>query len=76
MNSGAIAGIAVGAFVFSAALVMLVLWMIRRRRKSRMAPSAAYLAEYGATGPPPEFERGSKYIPEDQMNLKEPVSIE
>ncbi|KAF8921096.1 hypothetical protein CPB85DRAFT_304301 [Mucidula mucida] len=73
LNSGAIAGIAVGAFVFSAALVMLVLWMIRRRRKSRMAPSAAYLAEYGATGPPPEFERGSKYIPEDQMNLKEPM---
>ncbi|KAF9454633.1 hypothetical protein P691DRAFT_806800 [Macrolepiota fuliginosa MF-IS2] len=56
LNVGAIAGGTVGGFVVLVLIGSLVFcWFVRRRRQ-RVAPSAAYKAVYG-TDPPPMFQR-------------------
>lgn len=74
-NSGTIAGIVVGVFVFLAVIGLSLLWFLRRRRQARIAPSTAYLAEIGRHRKgPPECQR-KRLIAEDQDYLAEPVSV-
>jgi len=51
-HKGAIAGGVVGSLIFLVALGALLLWWFKRRRQSRTAPSAAYIAAYGTARPP------------------------
>ncbi|EKM82553.1 hypothetical protein AGABI1DRAFT_125016 [Agaricus bisporus var. burnettii JB137-S8] len=55
-NVGAIAGGTVGGFVVLASLGLIVFLWLSRRRRHRIAPSAAYRAAYGST-PPPIYPR-------------------
>lgn len=51
-NAGAIAGGVIGGLLFFAIMCGLAYWLImRRRRRSHMAPSAAYMAAYGSNRP-------------------------
>ncbi|KAH9483971.1 hypothetical protein JR316_0003449 [Psilocybe cubensis] len=51
-NAGAIAGGIIGGLLFLVIVCSLVYWLImRRRRRSRIAPSTAYLATYGSKRP-------------------------
>ncbi|KDR81757.1 hypothetical protein GALMADRAFT_239947 [Galerina marginata CBS 339.88] len=51
-NRGAVIGGATVGLILFIALVGLLAWWIARRRRSRMAPSAAYMAQYGTSRPP------------------------
>ncbi|KAF8163450.1 hypothetical protein B0H34DRAFT_695526 [Crassisporium funariophilum] len=51
-NTGAVAGGVVGGLFFLAILAGLVYWLVMRRRRARVAPSAAYIAAYGTVRPP------------------------
>jgi hypothetical protein len=51
-HKGSIAGGVVGGIIFLVAIGAVLLWWFQRRRKSRMAPSAAYIAAYGTARPP------------------------
>ncbi|KAF4614704.1 hypothetical protein D9613_003168 [Agrocybe pediades] len=50
-SAGAIAGGVVGGLFALIILAGVLVWWARRRRRSRIAPSTAYLAQYGATRP-------------------------
>ncbi|KAF8911064.1 hypothetical protein CPB84DRAFT_1081329 [Gymnopilus junonius] len=50
-NKGAIAGGIIGALVLVAVLGAGVIWWLIRRRRSQMAPSALYKAQYGSRPP-------------------------
>ncbi|KAF5331188.1 hypothetical protein D9619_005506 [Psilocybe cf. subviscida] len=47
-NKGAIAGGVIGGLLFLALLAGVVFWWLKRRQRSRVAPSAAYIAAHGA----------------------------
>ncbi|KAF8201799.1 hypothetical protein BJ912DRAFT_518582 [Pholiota molesta] len=51
-NTGTVAGGTVAGIIILLIIGALVFWWIRRQRRSRMAPSAAYIAAYGTARPP------------------------
>jgi hypothetical protein len=64
-NVGAIAGGVVGGIVALGLIAALAVWFIVRRRRSRVAPSAAYGAGYNPalspTSPPPMSQHATEY---------------